>query len=109
MENNLRRLNFQSKRIFNSNQLESLCKAVDIAVPEHKPEKRRAWKSFLGSYVAVIDILTDSVDYTEDTINNLVTHMDNSYATFMRLRVLEVTNYFHYFGCDHIIRLIRRY
>jgi hypothetical protein len=101
----------QSKRIFNSKQLGGLYTAVDIAVSETMPDKRRAWKSFLAEYVASMDILTCSEDYTENTIATLVSHMETSYTTWIQdiAGIKGVTNYFHYYGSGHILWLIRRY
>jgi hypothetical protein len=101
----------QSKCIFNKNQLEGLYKAVDIAVADGQKDKRRAWKLFLESYVTAFDILTQSTDYTDETIDTLRTHMDKCYATWVYevAGIRGVTNYFHYFGSGHIIWLIRRY
>jgi hypothetical protein len=101
----------QSKRIFNSKQLGGLYTAVDIAVPEAMLEKRRAWKSFLSEYVASMDILTCSEDYTEDTVETLVTHMDKSYTTWINdiAGMKGVTHYFHYYGSGHILWLISHY
>ena len=100
----------QSKRIFCPPQLEGLLKAVDIAIPAGEATKRRLWKAFLTSYVAAMDILTSSIDYTPQTIESLEKEIDTCYALWMNIAGMKgVTNYFHYFGSGHVMWLIGIY
>jgi hypothetical protein len=101
----------QSKRIFCASQLDALLKVVDIAIrPEGEATKRSTWKLFLTSYVAAIDILTSSVDYTPEVIETLEMEINKSYAAWIDIAGIKgVTNYFHYYGSGHVMWLIGIY
>ena len=100
----------QSKRIFQVANLPSLRMAVEVAVPSSREEHRKAWMQFLEDYVHVITGLTQSEEFTTDTLNALQIRTDKCYRTLLQVAGIKAcTNYFHYLGSGHIIWLTKKY
>ena len=100
----------QSKRIFQVANLPSLRMAVEVAVPSSREEHRKAWMQFLEDYVHVITGLTQSEEFTTDTLNALQIRTDKCYRTLLQVAGIKAcTNYFHYLGSGHIVWLTKKY
>ena len=100
----------QSKRIFQVANLPSLRMAVEVAVPSSREEHRKAWMQFLEDYVHVITGLTQSEEFTTDTLNALQIRIDKCYRTLLQVAGIKAcTNYFHYLGSGHIVWLTKKY
>jgi hypothetical protein len=92
----------QSKSIFKPEHLKDLEHIVKLAVPA---PNQANWILFLKQYIACINLLTVSRDYTAKDLEELELACDETY----RLLVAHcggdkaVTNYFHYIGAGHVL------
>ena len=90
--------------------MDSLRRAVEVAVPSSREEHRKAWMQFLEDYVHVIAGLTQSVEFTADELKALEIRIDNCYRTLLEVAGIKAcTNYFHYLGSGHIVWLTKKY
>jgi len=102
----------QSRKLFAIHQLRGLRELVHIAVPATSSTRRNEWMTFLYHYVHVNDTLQSTLDYTNEDISTLESHIDSMYGflvTSIGGKERGVTNYFHYLGSGHIVWMIRIY
>ena len=102
----------QSRKIFAIEQLPRLRELVHIAVPPSEDKRREEWMNFLYHYVHVNEKLHSTLEYTEEDIADLQTHIDATYCllvTSIGGAEHGVTNYFHYLGSGHVMWMIKRY
>jgi hypothetical protein len=66
------------------------------------------WRDFIDSYLALLDMILDSRDFTEDDYKEIDKRGKNMYRLLVAGFGIEgCTNYFHYVGSGHIVWLMR--
>ena len=108
----------ESKNIFNLKQLAGLYELIDIAIGSGDPkvptsiqiaaDNNKMWRDFIDSYLALLDMILDSRDFTEDDYKEIDKRGKKMYRLLVAGFGIEgCTNYFHYVGSGHIVWLMR--